>query len=54
MSVEASASEKKLLLFITSRSYNVAFLKRYRFLHLIFGFLPYTSAFVIFELTRQS
>jgi midasin (ATPase involved in ribosome maturation) len=29
---------KNFCFFITSRSYNVAFLKRYRFLHLIFAF----------------
>jgi hypothetical protein len=45
---------KKCLLFITSRSYNVAFLKRYRFLHLVFGiFLPFTSALVIAKLSMS-
>jgi hypothetical protein len=43
---------KNVCFFVTSRSYIVAFLKRYIFLHLIFSaFLPYISALAIFELS---
>jgi hypothetical protein len=45
---------KNFCFFITSRSYNVAFLKRYRFLHLILAvFLPLPSAFMTFALDQH-
>jgi hypothetical protein len=42
---------KNFCFFITSRSYNVAFLKRYRFLHLFFAvfFLPFMNQSNIYQ-----
>jgi hypothetical protein len=55
MSMEASAGEEKIFaFFINSRSYNVAFLKRYRFfLHLISLYCPQRLQFTSYQQGRR-